>query len=134
MRKYTIEELQERESRKEHLKELRTKGFTYDEIGQMCGVSRQRVQQIIGEECKGYFRPITKKKCIYSAIREWMNDNKISITEFTRRVYGNTAPANYERMKARLNGSRDLTKTYIDKILSITGLTYEEAFKRSDAE
>lgn len=118
-------------NRKQYLESLRDKGFTYDEIGKQCGISKQRVQQIIGKESKGTFRALTADRCIYDGIRLWMNANRITVTEMTRRLYGNTFPENYHRTRARLCGQKhDIGKSFIDKVLAITNLTYEEAFKQ----
>lgn len=132
MMRLTLEQKQERENRKSQLIELRKKGATYRELSELFGISYQRVHQLIGKYDGRYFRTITKDICVYDAIRNWLNENRVSVAEVTRRMYGNTTHCNYERTKGRLNGTIELTKTYIDKILSITNLTYEEAFKRSD--
>ena len=118
-------------NRKQYLESLRDKGFTYDEIGKQCGISKQRVQQIIGKESKGTFRALTADRCIYDGLRKWMNENHITVTELTRRLYGNTSPNNYHSTYVRLNGlKKDISKSFIDKVLAITNLTYEEAFKQ----
>ena len=56
----------------------------------------------------------------------------VSTAELTRRIHGAMGGDFYSRTRKRLIGRSELTKKYIDKILSITNLTYEEAFKRSD--
>ena len=123
------------QDRKKQMETLLKNGMTYAEIGCRFGISRQRVSQLIGKGNKNYFRAIKCDRCVYVGVRKWLTDNKISVMELTRRLYGgNGSEGNYRRVKDRLNGSAELTKTYIDKILKITGLTYEEAFKRSDTK
>lgn len=124
--------MMKKQFRNNQMVEMREKGMSYRELSKLFGVSHQRVQQIVGKHDGRYFRTITKENCVYDAIRNWLNENRISLAEFTRRMYCNTEPNNYYNTIGRLSGKVELTKTYIDKILSITNLTYEDAFKRSD--
>lgn len=130
MNRRAKEKWQEQQAKISNMKSLHEKGFNYEEIGRKYGVSKQRVHQLISTTDTRYFRYITKEKCIYESIRKWMNENKVSIGELTRRIYGNKDPSNFTRTRDRLNGKIELSKTYIDKLLSTTNLTYEEAFKK----
>lgn len=132
MHRFTLEGKIKYENRKKQMQELRNKGFSYEEIGKIMGISHQRVHQIIGKGNKALFRPIKPTGCVFDGIRQWMNENQISISELVRIIYGNTCPENYNRIRSYLTARNDIRKTLIDKILSITNLTYEEAFKRSD--
>ena len=123
---------EEREARKTYMRELYQSGFTHQQIGDKFGISRQGVQQTIGKGNHRYFRFVDEERCIYSNLRKWLNDNKVCINELTRRVYGNTYAGNVVRTKHRLIGKVELTKTYIDKLIEITGLTYEELFRKED--
>ena len=115
-------------NKKEKMVELRKQGFTYQKIADTLGCSRSYVGQILSEkeECK--FRPLTSKDCIYVGIRNWMNENKVSKTEFCRMIYGYAHPNSIRRYSSVLKG-HDCYKRTIDIILSITGLTYEEDFR-----
>ena len=132
MHRFTLEELRLRKQRKEDMKKLYESGMSLQEIADEMGISRQRVHQIIGKQNKSLFKPFTAKRCVYAGLRKWLNDNKVSTAELTRRLYGNTHGENYERTRLRLCGSKELNKTYIDKLLKITGLTYDEAFGSED--
>ena len=132
MRRFVLEEFQAIEQRKKDMRKLRESGVTYAEIANKYGISKQRVYQLIGGKDEKLFKPITTERCVYGGLRKWMNDNKVCVSELTRKIYGNYAPNSYERVKERLNGKCQFTKTYIDKILEITGLTYEEAFGGAD--
>lgn len=127
----TVEELQEREERKRYMQDLFKSGMTYEEIGKKLDLSKQRVFQLIGGIIKRRVKPFTTETCVYSGLREWLNEHKIGINELTRKLYGNYHTTSRERVKNRLNGKLQITKTYIDKILEITGLTYEQAFVES---
>lgn len=116
-----------------NLIELREQGLTYQEIGEKVGLSKQRIYQLIGgnKKTKASIKP---RQCMYHNIRKWMNSNNVSMNALTRIIYGNCNPANVYRIRNRLNGTVEPTKTFIDRVLEITNLTYEEAFKRSDTE
>lgn len=119
--------------REQEMRKMRNQGVSYREIGEKFGLSKQRIYQIIGES-NGYYRYITEEQCAYIGIREWLNHNKVNVTEFCRRVYGKYFTATYFRFTQCLRGKYHFKKPMIDKILSLTGLTYEEAFKEKDNE
>ena len=119
----------ERNKRKEWMQELFNSGLTYREIGEVAGISKQRVFQIIGNTDRTKFRDLTKEQCVFDGLRRYLNENRISIVALTRKIYGDCGGAKYSRLKDALKSSRGLiTMTKINKILSVTGLTYEEAF------
>lgn len=128
--KQTLEEKKKREERKAYMIELHKSGMTYDEIGAIVGLSRQRVYQLIGGADKKLFRHIGADRCVYVGIRNWLNENKISINELTRRVYGCFHTENRNRLSSILRGYEAVTKCQIDKLLKATGLSYECAFER----
>jgi DNA-binding CsgD family transcriptional regulator len=114
--------------RQQKMIEMHEQGMTYEAIGQKLGISKQRVFQLIGDVRKGRHRTITEKECVYVGIRNRMNENKISRTALSRKVYGTTHPNQYRCLERALKGS-NCSKYVIDNILKVTGLTYEEAFK-----
>ena len=59
-----------------------------------------------------------------------MNDNRVGIAPLTRKIYGNAGTESQNRISAYLKGYNELRKEMIDKLLAITGLTYEEAFRK----
>lgn len=126
MSRFTSEEIKELEKRKKQMIRLYKGGMSYQKIADKYGLSYQRVQQICGGSKENLFRGFTKERCIYSGLRKWLNDNKVSVCELTRRLYGNNCSGNINRIRGMLKGKPELTKTCIDKLLKITGLTYEE--------
>lgn len=119
----------ERNERKEWMKQLFDSGFTYQEIGAVAGISRQRVHQIIGCTDRKRFRDLTKEQCVFDGLRRYLNENRISIKELTRKMYGDFSGNAYQNLKAALKSNKSyLTMPKINRILSVTGLTYEEVF------
>lgn len=115
--------------RKREMLEMREQGFNYEQIAIHFRISRQRVYQIIGSSAVRYYRYITERQCIYIGIRDWLNRNKLTITAFVRIVYKKYHSVYYGKLRNYLLGKNELRKTMIDRILEVTGLTYEEAFK-----
>ena len=107
--------------------ELREQGLSYRDIARQLDVSFQRVAQICGVGDPSYARPVGDT-CIYKNIREWMNTNKVSRAEFLRRM-GMTADAeNSCRLGRVLRGESQPRKDYIERMLKVTGLTFEQLF------
>lgn len=104
----------------------RLKGLTYLEIANKYGVSFQAVASSCGSQKDGSFKAWTKERCIYPNLRNWLNENKVSMKEFVRRM--DCIPSgNVEGMfREYFNGKYYPKKGTIDKMLKVTGLTYEE--------
>lgn len=65
----------------------------------------------------------------YPAIGQWLRQTGTTLTELGKRT-GLSASCINHTMKGK-----DLPNKYtIDKILAVTGLTYEEAFRREEGE
>lgn len=107
----------------------RAQGMRYEQIGKKYGISRQYVYQLIGGETKSRFKTLTEKDCIYPNLRKWMNENKVSRVELTRRLFGNGYANNQNYLCNWLKGKRYPLKKNIDRLIKVTGLTYEELFK-----
>lgn len=115
-------------TKKEQMRLMREQGLTYREIGEALGVSKQWVATALGKQNPKNFK-VVGDKCIYPNLRKWMNDNKISRSEFLRRM-GYTACANNSiELRSIMNGVLQPKKSYIDKMLEVTGLTYEVLFE-----
>ncbi len=116
-------------ARLEIMRDLRSQGLSYEEIGREMGISKQRVYQLIG----GYTKHsviVRPEQCVYPAIRFWMLENNVSFSGFSRMMYGQLHNEQRGILCNALKGS-NCSKSMIDKILKITGLTYEVAFERS---
>jgi transcriptional regulator with XRE-family HTH domain len=118
--------------RYEEYRAERAKGKTYQEIADMFGVTRQAVGQACRKSQPARFRFLTPENCIYPLVRKWMNDNKITRAELCRRMgYETIGGNNVTRINAFLKGENSTTpKAFIDRVINVTGLTYEEIFQQ----
>lgn len=114
--------------------EAREQGLSYKEISAMFGVSKQRVGQVLGQYNPNQFRSISETGCIYPIWRKWMNENMVSRYELLRRMGLQAVPRNGQVLGTYMKGEASPRKSYIDKLLKVTGLTYEELFYEEERE
>ena len=114
-------------SKRKQMQMMREAGSKCKEIAEAFGVSKQYVSQVCGKGNPKYFQ-IVGDDCPYPNLRNWMNENKVSKMELLRRIGLASVPSNYERLCSYINGKTFPRKPYIDKMLKVTGLTYEELF------
>ena len=114
-------------TRKTIAKALREQGFTHRQIAEALDVSRQRAAQMCGKQDSAYFQPVGDN-CPYKNLREWMNKNKVSRSEFLRRMGMTTDSNNVARFSNVLRGEHQPRKDYIERMLLVTGMTFEELF------
>ena len=111
--------------RSEYVKALREAGKTYNEIGEELGVSRQRAHQLVRYVPGDGVHVRALLEIPYTGLREWMLENRVSLSELERRC------GIAVKRAAKGDGCN---KAAIDAILRVTGLDYETCFKVSDAE
>lgn len=99
---------------------MRLDGHTLQEIGDKFGVTREYIRQIVGS-C-GKTRTI--KNCVYPAIGEWFSEHGTSPYDLSEEC-----GLSFRTLCNALTGKNDPSKKTIDKILSATGMTYEDAFQ-----
>lgn len=111
----------------------RERGLSYQQIADKYGVSRQTVGQACASR-GGYFRTYTEDTCVYPYLRQWLNENRITRNEFIR-LMGLIPCANENiRFGFYFRGEHYPSKQTIDKMLAVTGLTYEQLFYREDKD
>ena len=103
---------------------MKLNGYTLQEIGDKYGVSRERIRQILQGICNP--KP---RRChadwLYPNIAKWANESRISNNRLGELLgVTNTAVRNY------MIGKRDLPKRVIDKLIEISGMTYEKLFEK----
>lgn len=112
--------------------EEREKGMTYAEIAAKYGISHQAVAQTCARRSACHFKPYTEKECIYPNLRKWLNENRVMRNELARRMYGNPCSTYTTRFSCWFTGRCFPTKETIDKLLAVTGLTYEQLWEKGE--
>lgn len=113
---------------KNQIRKDRDSGMTHQQIADKHGVSRQYVSQVCARYCAYRFYVYKESGCIYPNLRRWLNENRCSRAELTRRMGYSSDPVNQMRVGECLRGKINIRKDLIDKLLSITGMTYETLF------
>jgi hypothetical protein len=109
----------------------RDAGMKYRDIAAKYGVSYQAVAQVCARNGKGAvarFRPYTAEEVIYPNLRQWLNENKVSRSEFMRRLGKVQSGKERSYISHWFRGHHSPTKKVIDNMLAVTGLTYEQLF------
>jgi DNA-binding helix-turn-helix protein len=98
---------------------MRMDGYTLQEIGDKYGVTREYVRQVldVGKR-KDKF-----SKIVYPKLKQYMIERKLSIRKLSILIDIQSATAT-----RLLYGESSPTMSTVNKILKLTGLTYEEAF------
>ena len=109
--------------RKKAIVAMHKGGLTYDEIGQMMGVSRQRVHQIANKGTRDGFRAGAVEKIPYVGLRNWMLENRVGVTELKKRCGAKSLD---------LSGTHNMRADRVSKVLEVTGLLFHECFRRDD--
>lgn len=110
----------------------REKGLTYRQIAEKYGVSFQCVASCCGKQNDAFFRAWTEDRCIWPNLRNWLNENRVTLKEFVRRM-GDIPSSNVGcRVRGYFRGECYPQKGTIDKMLQVTGLTYEQLWAREE--
>lgn len=97
-------------------------GATYTECASKFGVSKQYVHKLFPQMSgRSVERRIEKYK--YKNLVKWIYDNGYNLSTFSEAI--NIGVPNFNSL---VLGHHDPSKKVIDKILDVTGMTYEEAF------
>lgn len=109
-------------NKKEIMIAMYDNGMTYQKIGEVFGISKQCVHQLINSG--DGIRLSTLTKIPYIGLRMWMLANRVSVKELNKRV--GTATSITRGCNPRMDT--------INKILKVTGLTYEECFNTEEED
>lgn len=105
---------------------LRQEGYTLQWLGDRYGLTRERIRQIMeAHERKLAGLGERLSSCIYPEMRKWMimhDENYTSLAE--------KCGVHMATMRNGLTGRTTIGKEVIDKVLAITGMSYEEAFRK----
>lgn len=113
-------------SRRSQILRMREEGHTYEEIGKVLGLSKQRCHQIVHYDRRGGdgFKPKSIMKIPYVGLRNWMMENRVTVSELSKRVGVSWLAT---------DGKKGIGTVIVERILEETGLTFEECFARDDA-
>ena len=70
-----------------------------------------------------------RDRCVYPAIAQWLYEHRCTYAKLAEMI--GAPDASVSRW---MNGRHKLSKPTIDKILEVTGLTYEQAFLVADTD
>ena len=107
---------------------MRLDGFTYQEIAEKFGVSKQYINQML-QSAIGERRNKTLDKIVYPNIANWLKNNECSISEFAIRV-----GIKRSTLDSKLYGRNKFNSDEIKRILDVTGMKFEECLKMKESE
>lgn len=108
----------------------RRAGMTWSAIAKKYGVTTERVRQICHDmRGRDHFQAFSKKRCIFDGLRDWLNLHMVTVDDLAQMICGHPDYNAANRWRGMLNGTTRITKRDIDAALSVTGMSYEEAFK-----
>lgn len=102
---------------------MRFDGISIQEIADNFGVTREYIRKITPKISTKSVRSKNLELYIYPNISRWMQKNRVCASKLSKMI--GTSASTVTNM---LNGSVSTTKRIIDKVLEVTGMTYEEAF------
>ena len=111
-------------------REERKKGRTYQDIADGYGVSRQMVAQACSPFETLRFRVVKPEDCVYVNIRNFLNKKRMSRKTLVYALGLEPCTNNYYSINAVLRGQSDPRKSLIDKLMILTGFSYQQLFER----
>ena len=111
----------------------RRNGKTYQQIADENGVSKQAVQDLMQRHGYTGFKYYGAKHCIYPNLRKWLNDTKTSRKALAN-LLGLAPISNITIISGYLTGKNFPAKPRIDRLIEITGLTYEQLFSEEERD
>lgn len=106
---------------------LVNKGFTYEAVGNVLGISRQAVHQFVRYRVTNHNS--LGRKTIYPNLLKWSIEHKCTKSIFLTRMGFEADCGNIAKLSRVLSGKQQPSKNYIDKMLQVTGLSYEMMFE-----
>jgi hypothetical protein len=109
--------------------EMRIDGYTYAEIANRFGVSRQYIHQIL---TFGVEKPIQKglRNCVYYNIAQWITNNNLTIPKLCKMM--GRKPGYHQALRNKLTGITEFSISEIKLILALTGMEFDEAFAEKE--
>lgn len=103
-------------------------GATYEEVGRKYMLSTETIRKMFSNILDRGTRRHSRVECIYQGLGEWCEKNGYTAHSFEKKLgVGNGV------MRKAFRGESYLRMDNIDKILDLTGMTYEECFAKRKA-
>lgn len=111
--------------------EMRRQGKSFEDIGKAFGVSRQAVHKKIGKEPRAKKYDGIVDRIPFQGLYDYMVAHpRLTVPAFAMIVFGDYGKNKTNCMCGILTGENVSIKgKYMDKLLSVTGMTYEQLFK-----
>lgn len=116
---------------------MRLDGHSLQEIGNKFGITRQRVQRIVGNYSADQRRAASYrtglKRVIYPAIRNWILDHEMNLNQFCMGVSDSSGLSPDTIRSAMTRGQKAGPRLFtVRAILNYTGLKFEQAFEEEN--
>lgn len=111
------------------MKSMLDSGMSVREVAAKIGCSYQNVYTAMNTANPAYVRMAKPSSCIYPNLRKWMYENGYTQKRFMIEACGRYGGNSYKYLQSKLRGDSQLKKSDIDRILALTGMTYEVCFK-----
>jgi transcriptional regulator with XRE-family HTH domain len=105
---------------------MRLDGYTYEEIGNRLGVTKQWAEQIVKSAISERRARRSVMKCIYPAIRDWMRENGYNYSDVSELIDV------CETTVSRIMRGSDVRFSTMKKLAQVAGMTLTEAFEHGD--
>ena len=100
--------------------------YTYQEIADKYGISKQRVNLILNPKNN---KLESKYDCVvYRGLKKWLIENNYRLIDLQRYLSGKEQRQICTYTKKKLSGETDFKISEIIKIIQLTGMTFEQLF------
>lgn len=114
---------------KHQMLDMRLDGYSFEDIGERFGVSKQRIQQILSGKDSGKRNATSKQnrldRYIFPKIAIWMNEHDYTLVMMAEEI--GVSPTT---LSGQLLGKNEPPLKTVRKIIEITGMPFEVAFER----
>lgn len=115
---------------REKAAQMRRDGCTYEEIGAVFGVSRERIRQVLKNQVRCRKCSTDMEKIVYEGLYNYLMDNpKMTYPALAMVMFGGGTKTN-NKLRNLLHGKNcTISKRSLDRLMALTGMTYEQLFK-----
>ncbi len=116
---------------KEEVRRLSAAGMKHIDIAKKMGCSKQYINQLCYGIHSTHRRRVSLCEWIvFPEIRQWLFENQICIGKFTQMLGMEPMNGFSDKVTKCLKGEKDFKFREIKKILEITGMSFEKAFRK----